>query len=463
MACDLISVDRICVSGSFGKKTALPSFDIDLVLFVNGTTPPFETELKRLYKYLSTNVPGIEMKKASPYSITFYLKGFKVDLLLAPNFVTKPSENPKKEQHQALLQDITAKPPRDRLERARYLSPAFSETVVDFMKKRRPFVNAAVRVAKLWKTSCAVNGSTFPRWFTSFLVELVVSDKAEAELQNKPDDASLVRALKAFFEQLSNPNNLNLVFTENYDESAIPESIRKERPIVLDPSNPYLNVAKPMDWEVIKLLAQHTLAVLNKAESHTSTMDDLFHPRLGEDISRLFRQLNFQLRFVKHGGWMRSVQVRKIADLEGKMMSPGVTWRATEKLDRDDASRIAKPRILGMLDTLVKVTDLAMSHHIYNGARNGISEVVAACNFIDAMLLEVFDTPRQQWGPSSERHEDRDVTCLFGQIPIPSNEDDLRYLYFCLSFNVDDAGLEYIANCIAVRLRRCQEEESDEY
>jgi hypothetical protein len=64
----------------------------------------------------------------------------------------------------------------------------------------------------------------------------------------------------------------NLVFTENYDKSVIPESIHKERPIVLDPSSPYLNVAKPMDWEVIKLLAQHVLAVLNKAESHTSTI-----------------------------------------------------------------------------------------------------------------------------------------------------------------------------------------------
>lgn len=460
-ACNVVSVDRVCVSGSYGKKTALPSFDVDLILFINGLTPPFESELENIRVYLSQNLNGIEMAKKSPYSVTFYLNGLKVDLLLAPNLVPGPSQNKRSDQHKALLQEIASAKPRDREERARYLSPAFSETIVEFMKRQPPFVNAAVRLAKLWKNSCSVGPFTFPRWFSSFLVELISSEAAKIELIEHHGDASLLRVLINFFNTISAPTELKLIFEENYKESDVPKGILKQRPLVLDPSNPYSNVAKRMNWNVIKLLAQDSLTVLKEAEKQdlNVSISDLFRPRLGEDVPRLYRQLNFQLRFVKSSSWLRRVQVRKISDLEGRLMNPGVTWRAMDKLERNDAARKAKPYILDMFNTLVEITDVAMAYHVAQETEKGIGEVTSGAKFIDNMLHEVFEQPQIDWVPTKERDEDRDVSLVFGQVPIPSAANDLRYLYFCLSFNVDDQHLDFICNSITADIRRRQQDE----
>ena len=463
--CGTVNIDRTCISGSFGKRTALPDFDIDLVLFLNDASPPFESEIECLRSYLSNNLKGVTILKSSPFSVTFLFNGFKVDLLPAPNLVKGPSECPRIDQHRELLKELSKVPPTKELEaieRARYYSPAFSESVVHFVKKQQPFVNAAVRLAKMWKYACAVTRSTFPRWFSSFLIELIVSNAAILEMRTNPHDASLIRVLRSFFQQLSSPASLKIVFTEYYPESAIPEWIASQRPLVMDPANPYGNVAKQMNWEIIRLLALDMLGTLDKATKQPSSVPigELFRPRLGEDVHRLYRQCNFQLKFIKESSWLRRVQVRKIADLNGNMMDQGVIWRATDKLERNNVAKVAKPHILKMLETLVEVTNLALIFHVSKEVNErGVCEVVAASNFIDDMLYEVFDMNRIDWTPSSRTVESCDVTCIFGQIPIPSTPDDLRYLYFSLSFDVEDRALDYVSNCIAADIRREQEEE----
>jgi len=69
--CSSIVVDRFYISGSFGKKTALPDFVIDLVLFLNDASPPFESELEIFREYLPMNLTGITILQSSPSSITF--------------------------------------------------------------------------------------------------------------------------------------------------------------------------------------------------------------------------------------------------------------------------------------------------------------------------------------------------------------------------------------------------------
>lgn len=458
-----LSVHRIAVGGSFGKRTSLPDFDIDLVLFINDASPPFQSELTALRRFLETSVAGITMVKASPYSITFYLNRFKVDLLLAPNLVVGISRDPRLDQHKALLRKI-ANQKNGQEETARFLSPAFVESVVHYMKKQSPFVNAAVRLGKLWKKSCAVTPSTFPRWFSSFLVELIAADAALKELRLNPNQASLVRVFRAFLLQISKPSKLKLVCTDYYSEKDVPLHVLQERPLVMDPVNPFLNVAKHMDWIIIQLLAEDTLAVLNKSLSETGHVNvgDLFCPRLGEDVPRLFKWIRFQMRFIKSGSWLRVAELRRIADLKGATIDPGVRWRAPEKLERNDVASVAKPYILGMFDQLTSVTFAALSFHVSRKAQQGVSEVVAACQFIDEMLLEVFDQSPTQWSPTTLTEDSCDVTCVFGQVPISSRcPDDLRYLYFSLSFDVNDVALDYLCHQIATDLRHSQPENSE--
>ena len=80
--CPRISVDRCCVSGSFGKKIALCEIDIQLIVVVNNELqPPFRETLKKLNQDLPTVLPGTKGKKTTNRSVQFMLDGFKVDLL----------------------------------------------------------------------------------------------------------------------------------------------------------------------------------------------------------------------------------------------------------------------------------------------------------------------------------------------------------------------------------------------
>lgn len=296
---------------------------------------------------------------------------------------------------------------------------------------------------------------TFPRWFSSFLIELIMCDIATIELKAHTE-ASLVRVFKAFLQALAEPQTLKVVFTDYYDVARVPDQIQRERPLVMDPANPYLNAAKRMRWEPIRLLALDTLSVLREIDASNDAaatpIDRLFEPRLGDDVPQVFRQCHFQLKFVSSGSWLRVVQVREIAGLGGRHMEQGVIWRATEKLERNASAKTARPMILGMLEDLVLVANMALSFRVRRAVERGQTEVPVVAGFIDSMLFEVFDTPKINWTSTLRKVEDCDVTLVFGQIPILSRPEDLRYVYVSLSFDVDDHRLDYLCHLFSSQI-----------
>ena len=80
-----LSVDRVKVAGSFGKMTALPGSDVDLVIFLNNEKPPF-TKVLELLKHSLSSLSTYEFLKETRYSIQFALNRLKFDLLPAINF-----------------------------------------------------------------------------------------------------------------------------------------------------------------------------------------------------------------------------------------------------------------------------------------------------------------------------------------------------------------------------------------
>ena len=134
------------------------------------------------------------------------------------------------------------------------------------MKKQSPFVNAAVRVCKLWKTACKVTAETFPTCFSSFLVEIVAVHTARQELNDHPSNASIFRVFQAFLQVLSKPEQLQIIMSDLYTKKDIPKTLLKQRPLVMDPSNPFNNVASRIrDWTTIRVLALSTLDTMQKA------------------------------------------------------------------------------------------------------------------------------------------------------------------------------------------------------
>ena len=73
----------------------------------------------------------------------------------------------------------------------------------------------------------------------------------------------------------------------------------------------------------------------------------------------------------------------------------------------------------------------------------------------------MFGTTTTEWVPTTEQHESRDVSFVFGQIPIRSAQDDLRYLFLQLSVDLDDSQLYRMAYNIQRSIERKREEAED--
>jgi hypothetical protein len=462
LGCEELSVDRCCVTGSFGKGTALPKFDIDLVVFINNMMPPFTSALEELQRYLPRKLGNIEMEMTTRYSVQFLLDGFNVDLLPAPNLVHGPVASKAEEQYQRAIEKIRSLPKSSIEKDMRYWGSSLAEVTVDFMKKQQSFVNAAVRLAKLWKSGCSVLPSTFPKWFSSFLVEIVASEAAKTELRHHPNDASLVRVFENFLKALSVPETLRIVVSDRYQEVDIPERISKQKPLVLDPVNPYCNLASQLcDWVTVKVLAATTLDILSKHTNATipTLIPHLFAQHLGNDIPRMYHLCNFQLRGIAVSGtWLRSLEIREIKNLKGQRMNPGIEWRSKERLDTNACPEDIQDKILATFETFVNVSTMAIMHHVQRLRQEQIREVAAVSDFADSMLQEVFGKRKQDWVPSFDTHESKDISFTFGQIPIPSSKDDLRYIYLKLSANLDKPMFYRMAYDIKRQIERQHDE-----
>ena len=429
--CPGLSIDRCCVSGSFGKKTSLVIFDIDLVVFVNDEEPPFTSVIQLLEKYVPSALNVAEVHKTTRFSIQFLTEGFKVDLLPAQNLVHETGNgspaNAQRINAIAKLKTLTSE--RDRA----YWSSAFAESIVHFMKAKKPFVNAAVRICKFWKKACKVTNSTFPTWFSSFMVEIIAIDAAEKELEMHLSNASLVLVLKAFLENLANPNKIKII--GNHVEKNIPKDVLKQRPLIMDPVNPFNNVANRIgDWMTIQVIAQATLDALN---APSPTIKKIFTTRIGNDLPRLFQYCNFQLHFISNTSYLRSLTIEDIKGLKGQRVENAVEWR--KEVNSAVCSDKAKEHILMMFQNFVNLTNTMIFHHIEESSKKGEREVKAVADFLDDVLLHAMKRPKGNWLPCSDSHESCDVSLTFAQIPLPSpTPNDLQYIHLKLSFNIDE-------------------------
>jgi 2'-5'-oligoadenylate synthetase len=450
--CPYISVDRCCVSGSFGKGTSVVNFDIDLVVFVNDASPPFEGVIHKLETYMPKVLPAVEIEKTTRFSLQFILDGYEVDLLPAQNLVSAAiTPNPSEEQYQTTLEKMKKLPTSDRA----YWSGAIAESIVRFMKDQQSFVNAAVRICKLWKKTCRVTSAAFPSWFCSYLIEVMAVDAARQELTKNPSPASLVAVLESFLKGLSSPQTLRVIILDKYEEDDIPVEILRRRPLVLDPANPYNNIVSQVrDWTTIQLLAHDTLDAMSNPQA---TLRDIFATsRLGNDVPRMLARCNFHLKFILGGSFLRTLSINKIEDLRGERMNPGVDWR--KQVDENHCSPVIKNHVISMLEGFANVTTTAIFHHLDVAARNGQGEVQATSDYFDQILHHAFDKPQSDWVPTSKRDEDCDCSLTFGQIPLPSQPNDLRYIYLKLSFDVDDARFYRLAYEFQKKIDRKNEE-----
>ena len=144
--------------------------------------------------------------------------------------------------------------------------PSLAE--LDFMgEKLNTFPNSndnlkkLILLAKFWAKTVVKCDPKVEIEFKSYLVELLCLHLWETKLKEAPYDL-----LKWFYELLKMIEAYRLIdclWTDKYDAGMVPFSIKNgERPRVVDPENPWRNVAEGADWERVGKIAVTTMRLM---------------------------------------------------------------------------------------------------------------------------------------------------------------------------------------------------------
>ncbi|XP_035710694.1 uncharacterized protein LOC118436521 isoform X2 [Folsomia candida] len=274
-------IDRVIYSGSVGKSTGILAPDMDLVVFQNSEMPPFEKVFDEWEDILIMN-EGINLTKdgikKTSISLQFtFEEGIEMDLLPATNFVhgIKP-EGPllAKKQSDAVLSKMDKS-------NSHFYSSSLSESQVYFMKEQTSFTHDAVRLAKFWYKSLYLGER--PIYGVKTILELIAI--AAAMKEEDRDKKSLLRTFAKFLDNVAQVDKLRLKFSNSNGKWEL-ENTGGKVPFenyIIEPSNPYNNLAKQMinrDKEVnnLKEFAKISrLRISDAMKTHKVSVESVFN------------------------------------------------------------------------------------------------------------------------------------------------------------------------------------------
>ncbi|XP_067138960.1 2'-5'-oligoadenylate synthase 3-like [Centruroides vittatus] len=228
-------IDRVGIFGSVKKKSSIKvDFDFDCVIFINDVLPPYDdvTEDFEDVLLMEENLNGYVIKNRN--TVQVIINNIKYDIVPATNF--SPDKNLQRELVMQRIRNLE-NPSRD----GHKFSSSLDETQTEFIRNQSEFAHNFIRLAKFWNKTLFIK-----RYFSgrSSMIEAIALYVAKEE-QRKYSNVSILRAFREFLQLMTNLDNLNIVFGEHYSFNEVDDYIRMQRPLVLDPSNPYNNLAYP--------------------------------------------------------------------------------------------------------------------------------------------------------------------------------------------------------------------------
>ena len=138
------------------------------------------------------------------------------------------------------------------------------------------------RLAKYWNSTIICTESLFGRSYTFELLG-IAAGRNEEEFRNKiGQKPSVSRAFRQFLKMVEDIGQQQIVFTYSedfYSRSDTPDEVLKQKPLILDPSNPYNNVMSSFHGrnsvqQLFSDCAKETLRRLGNAERQIETGND---------------------------------------------------------------------------------------------------------------------------------------------------------------------------------------------
>lgn len=245
-----LEIDRVATSGAVHKGTAIADVaNAEIVLFVRELPASRHATwlpalLQAVASVLAVQVDdlGIGSISAGEESITMCMKR---PCQLVVNLFVSPACASYKET----IQVLGAQGP----DAQRFYTPAFAKERTQFISRQPSSVKQCIRLMKWWRDQQQWSSKkTYPN---DDLLELAA---VYSTIQTKPSD--LKKAIANVMSLLSRFNQLRVVWSNYYSKEDVSPELLRQRPLLMDPANPYVNVADPQTFDACELmqLAQTT-------------------------------------------------------------------------------------------------------------------------------------------------------------------------------------------------------------
>ncbi|PIK59862.1 hypothetical protein BSL78_03234 [Apostichopus japonicus] len=175
--------------------------------------------------------------KQSPLGLSLTVKGFDVDLLPARNFLYSNGYSEETGEIGVQVANTLQHLRNNRRGNHMDFSTSLSEGAVAFERNHSAFSHSLSRLAKFWSITIGIPGFSFGR---SSIMEYLGAWAAEEEERRGSRD--ILQGFRRFLTMVKQSHNLNIVWTRYYRRTDIPADILHQRPLLLDPTNPYNNM-----------------------------------------------------------------------------------------------------------------------------------------------------------------------------------------------------------------------------
>jgi len=238
-------IENVVKSGSIGKGTAINGCtDAELVFFVKGVPyqkqnkwlpPMLQAVAGVLNQHLETSLQIVDRLSITEDSICMKVRGMmEVHLRFSSAFG----------DYKETVKEMGALGP----DGWKHLNTSLTKDKVAFVSKQPGQVKVTMRLLKWWRDQQQWTAEhTTP---SDDVLELIAVYSA---LQTKPKDqrTSIANAMSL----MARFNELRIVWSNYYNKEDIWAPLIQQRPLLMDPVNPYVNVADPQKFDASELIA----------------------------------------------------------------------------------------------------------------------------------------------------------------------------------------------------------------
>lgn len=121
------------------------------------------------------------------------------------------------------------------------------------------------------KTESAISG------IRKTLKELIKGKGVQGKIKAGGREVSMKNVMKQFLHELANLEQMNIQFSDFYDSSKIPDWIKTQRPLVLDPVCPYRNTVYNLHKHVNQDIKRHAQECIKILDDPNASLTKLFH------------------------------------------------------------------------------------------------------------------------------------------------------------------------------------------